>query len=92
MVGRLERCGRIEMRVYRYERPDGGGPWFTRDGVQRNDRPMPKKFSDNILYGCTSLDSLFAYFRDPVHNVDLGDCTVRVYEVPEHDITKAGEL
>ncbi len=44
------------MRIYRYEKPDGGGPWFTREGIQRDNRPMPEKFSDNILYGCTSLE------------------------------------
>lgn len=80
------------MRVYRYEKPDGGGPWFTRDGIQRNHGPMPPKFSDSVLYGCTSLESLFSYSRDPAHNINLNDCEIKIYEVPEHDITKAGEL
>ena len=74
------------MRVYRYEMKDGGGPWFTKDGVQRNPIHMPIKFSDDTLYGCISLQALFDYFREPSHKVDLEKCVVRVYEIPEYDI------
>lgn len=76
------------MRVYRFEKPDGGGPWFTKDGILRNPNVLPvgTGFTDPVLYGCASLEELFSYFREPAHKVNLTDCEVRVYEVPEQDI------
>lgn len=73
------------MRVYRYEMEDGGGPWFTRDGSSRGTF-IDIKFNDGVLYGCTSLEELFDYFRQETHKVDLVDCTVKVYEIPDEDI------
>lgn len=76
------------MRIYRYEQIDGGGPWFTRDGHLRKNVPVPIKFDDDVLYGCTSLQGLFNYFRAKKDEVSLEDCIIKVYEVPEYDITK----
>lgn len=73
------------MRVYRYEMEDGGGPWFTREGSLR-DKPTKIRFNDGVLYGCTSLEELFDYFRQESHKVDLDDCIVRVYEISDEDI------
>lgn len=73
------------MRVYRYEMEDGGGPWFTRDGSLR-EKPVEIRFSDDVLYGCTSLEELFDYFRQESHKVNLQDCIVKVYEIPNEDI------
>lgn len=73
------------MRIYRYEMDDGGGPWFTRNGSSRGN-PITIRFDDDVLYGCTSLEELFNYFREESHKVNLEDCMVKVYEIPDEDI------
>ena len=49
------------MIVYRYEYPDGGGPFLTREGVSRtNSKYM---FDDNTLYAATSIEALQNWFK-----------------------------
>ena len=38
------------MLIYRYEMPDGGGPFFTLDGVQR--RTGVKLPPSEYIFGC----------------------------------------
>lgn len=73
------------MRVYRYEKPDGGGPWFTRDGSPRGELPRLKDY-ENVIYGFLSLQSLFDFFKDHGNEVDMKDCEIKTYEVPQEDI------
>lgn len=51
-----------EELVYRYEYPDGGGPYFTPDGVMREPPPSQIHIArDKYLYGCDSLKNLIDY-------------------------------
>lgn len=78
------------MRVYRFENPDGGGPWFTQEGKLRTESvtpPSKSKFKSPVLYGCTPLYKLLDYFKDSRHKVDISNCEIKVYEIPDKDIT-----
>lgn len=76
----------IMIKVYRYEREDGGGPWFTRQGICRFDPEYSIKNPANTLYGCISLEYLEKYFSK-----ELGaneNCTIKEYTIPEENIVK----
>lgn len=80
------------MLVYRYEHPDGGGPWFYRNGMVRYPLPDENLYLDNqekYLYGCNSLESLHKYFA--TQKVDTKNCTIEIYDIPERYIIKLGE-
>ena len=71
------------MLIYRYEKEDGGGPWFRLSGVARR-----KVSPDNLYYmndgklsGCTSIESLNAYFKD--QGISLDECHVVIYNIPD---------
>lgn len=79
------------MLVYRYEKPDGGGPWFYKDGTVRYPLPHEHLYIDSqekYLYGCDSLKSLFDYFS--TQKVDVNNCTIQTYNIPEKRIIKMG--
>ena len=80
------------MKIYRYEKADGGGPWFTLDGVGRFNEDVFMK--DDVLYGCGSREELDKYFAEPAHRVDLSDCRLLCYIVPEEEcrILRSGEI
>ena len=48
------------MIIYRYEFPDGGGPFCTKDGRKRDDPNI--WFNDDTLYGCKSIEELKLWF------------------------------
>lgn len=48
------------MTIYRYELPDGGGPFCTKDGRKRDDPSI--WFNDDTLYGCKSIEELNLWF------------------------------
>ena len=73
------------MKVYRYEKPDGGGPWFTKEGtIREEDARQPPV--DEYLNGCDSLESLQDYFsRYPSL---IKDCELKVYDVPDNEVIR----
>lgn len=69
------------MRIYRYEKSDGGGPYFTLNGKLRaGDLQM----NDNYLNGCDSLDNLQLYFQDKQDI--LQNCHIEIYNIPDKEI------
>lgn len=74
------------MIIYRYEYPDGGGPFLTREGVSRTHPEY--QFDDNTLYGCNTIEHLKDWFAR--RNIDIPDemqickyCGEVVHEYPE---------
>ena len=74
------------MKVYRYEKDDGGGPWFTLSGKMR-----PKVGPEDIppidepyVYGCSSIEELEKYFIN-YKNI-LNDCKIVEYEIPINEV------
>ena len=59
---------------YRYEREDGGGPFFTRDGVNRQTGNI---CNDDTLNGCLSIEKLDDWFNK--RNIDISDCKMVEY-------------
>ena len=57
------------MIVYRYEYPDGGGPFLTKDGTSRTHPEI--QFKDNTLYAATSIEELDNWFLS--RNIQLDD-------------------
>ena len=57
------------MIVYRYELPDGGGPFFTKEGVCRINPSIV--FNDNTLDAATSIKKLKEWFNE--RNIILND-------------------
>ena len=48
------------MIIYRYEKEDGGGPFFTSDGHSRTHSDI--YFNDDVLCGAESIDDLNKWF------------------------------
>ena len=48
------------MIFYRYEKPDGGGPYFTKDGF---DRVFNHKSNDDTLSGALTIPFLKLWFE-----------------------------
>lgn len=67
------------MKVYRLEMPDGGGPFFTLDGVQR--RTGVKLPSADFACGCPTLEKLNEYFNK-CSNIPQ-ECKVVIREIPD---------
>ena len=59
---------------YRYEKEDGGGPFFTRDGVNRQTGDI---CNDDTLNGCLSVEDLNNWFNK--RNIDISDCKIVEY-------------
>lgn len=70
------------MKIYRYEKNDGGGPFCTFNGILRTDPNY--EMNDPYLYGCSSLDGLNSYFKN--YPEVLVGCTLKIYEVPDNEV------
>lgn len=76
------------MKVYRYEYPDGGGPYYHLDGSPRG--PFKCSFSDIydpnnvILYGCASKQQLDQYAQ--LNKFPIEEMEIKEYNVDEFDI------
>ena len=66
------------MKIYRYEKMDGGGPYMTQQGQNRF-CPICQ-MDDGYKYGCKTLKDLNNYFIN--QNDILKDCTIKIYDVP----------
>ena len=78
------------MIIYRYEYPDGGGPFLTRYGISRTNPIF--QFNDNTLHGCDSIEHLKEWFTS--RNIELPEeIQIKAYEgeVVLHYIT-SGEV
>ena len=60
--------------IWRLERKDGGGPWFTREGKTRDGKI---EFSDKGIYGCRSLRKLIKYFAKEMEAAE--GCVITIY-------------
>ena len=78
------------MIIYRYEYPDGGGPFLTREGVSRTHPEYV--FDDNTLYGCDSIESLNDWFA--VRDIQLPDDIrlCKYYGELVHEYPNTGEV
>lgn len=78
------------MIIYRYEYPDGGGPFLTRDGVSRTNPEYV--FDDNTLYGCDTIEHLNEWFA--IRNIELPDTMwlCKYYGEPVHEYPNTGEI
>lgn len=75
------------MKIYRYEKPDGGGPFVTPDGFVRDTGFKVIPYADGAIYGCASIEKLIEYFS--IHpEVELNDCIIKEYEVSQNNIIK----
>lgn len=74
------------MLIYRYEKEDGGGPFFYKDGTERAvvKDGTPLILRQNMLYGCLSLNSLNLYWKD--NEKYIQNCYLTIYDVPEEEI------
>lgn len=65
----------MRMVIYRYELPDGGGPFFTKDG---HNRIYPSIiFNDNTISGCGNITLLDDWFRN--ENIPTNDFKLQKY-------------
>lgn len=63
---------------WRYEYPDGGGPWFLPNGLPRNPENIPKfEEGSDVLYGCNTIENLNDYMK--YHNVDTSNMNLVHY-------------
>lgn len=66
------------MDCWRYECPDGGGPWFYPDGTPRNPQDIPSYyFGEDVSYGCDTVANLDRYMRR--HNINTSNMFLRCY-------------
>lgn len=74
------------MLIYRYEKEDGGGPFFYKDGTERAvvKDGTPLILRQDMLYGCLSLNSLNLYWKD--NEKYIQNCYLTIYDVPEEEI------
>ena len=79
------------MLIYRYEKEDGGGPWCHLDGSMRDNIKHISLLKDNYLSGCTSLESLNAYFDKHKEEVSINDCHLVIYDVPDECVIKTSQ-
>jgi len=63
------------MIFYRYEKPDGGGPYFTKDGVNRI---FNFKSNDDTLDGALTIPLLNEWFKGKEEV--LKDCHLVIYD------------
>ena len=63
------------MIFYRYEKPDGGGPYFTKDGF---DRVFNHKSNDDTLSGALTIPLLKLWFEGKEEI--LKDCIIVIYD------------
>ena len=68
------------MKIYRYEMPDFGGPFFTLDGTQRRTGYKMAHVAEWV-FGATSAEELEEYFNG-VRDIPYG-CKIVVREIPD---------
>ena len=66
------------MIIYRYEKEDGGGPYFTPDGRSRTHSDI--YFNDDILCGAESIDDLNKWFVERNATKLIQNCKIVKYE------------
>lgn len=66
------------MIIYRYEKEDGGGPFFTPNGHSRTYPDI--YFNDDILCGAESIDNLNKWFIERNATKLIQDCKIVKYE------------
>lgn len=67
-----------KMDCWRYEYPDGAGPWFYPDGTPRNLQVVPSYyFGEGLLYGCDTVANLDKYMAR--YNIDTSNMILRCY-------------
>ena len=71
------------MIVYRYEKSDTGGVFFTLNGINRNNNMY---FDDNWISCCESKESLINWFLEK--DIDVSDCHIVTYDIPKEVIRK----
>lgn len=78
------------MIIYRYEYPDGGGPFLTRDGISRTHPNY--QFDDNTLYGAISIEALNDWFA--CRNIKLdSELQLVIYDAEiVHEYPNTGEV
>jgi len=74
------------MIIYRYENEDGGGPYYTLDGINR--KSGIKLEDSSYIFGCTSIDKLETYFKN---KNDIKGCTMTVRDIPNKYIICLGD-
>ena len=73
------------MKIYRYERRDGGGPYCTFEGRLREiDAKIP--VDNGFLYGCKSVEKLKEYFQEQQNLIV--DCNIYVYDIPDEEVVE----
>lgn len=87
------------IKIYRYEKADGGGPWCTPDGKLRTNLEL-KTYADEYFYGCSSKEALDKYMEsswgwntlEEKENL-FKELILRIYEGPKDKVIflKAGE-
>lgn len=70
------------MKIYRYERPDGGGPFCTIDGKLRINKNIT--YNNNLLFGCSSIEQLFKWFEN--YQSLLYGCKIKIYDIPDSEV------
>ena len=71
------------MIVYRYEKSDKGGVFFTLNGINRKNNIY---FDDNWISCCESEKLLKQWFLE--RNIDVSDCHIVIYDIPKEAIRK----
>lgn len=66
------------MIIYRYEKEDGGGPYFTPDGRSRAHSDI--YFNDDILCGAETIDNLNKWFIERNATKLIQNCKIVKYE------------
>lgn len=67
------------MKIYRYEKEDGGGPFCYPNGSLRE---KPSSQMDNhYIYGCSSLAQLTEYFSGQEYLLE--GCELKIYNIPD---------
>lgn len=66
------------MIIYRYEKEDGGGPYFTPNGCSRTHPDI--YFNDDILCGAESINNLNKWFIERNATKLIQDCKIVKYE------------
>jgi len=75
------------MIVYRYEMPDGGGPFFTLGGIQR--RTGVQMPPSAYVFGCTNFEDINKYFqgKDSIPK----ECKLVKREIPDQYVVRISD-
>lgn len=81
------------MLVYRYERLDGGGPFFNPYGkVRYNITHLGPIVGNGYLSGCLSQALLDKYWANQKNSkYYLKDCILKIYDIPKNEIIHSQE-